>query len=82
MVRVFDNSLENQGSIPGQVIPDTKKKKKKKKEKEKEKKKVLYASLLNTQHCKIQSKSKWSNSGKGVVAIQNGAFGSPNLKKK
>ena len=40
------------GSIPGRVIPKTKKKKKKKK------KKVLDASLLNTQHYKIRIKGK------------------------
>ena len=43
MVRVFGNSLEDQVSIPGQVIP-------------KIKKIVLNASLLNTQHYKVQSR--------------------------
>ena len=47
MVRVFANGPGDLGSIPGRVIPKTRKKKKKKK-----KKMVLDASLLNTQHYK------------------------------
>ena len=42
------------GSIPGRVIPKTKKKKKKKKKK----KMVLDATLLNTQHYKVRIKGK------------------------
>ena len=40
MVRVFSNGLEDQGSIPGQVIRKTQKI-------------VLDISLLNTQHYKV-----------------------------
>ena len=54
MVRVFANGLGDQGSIPGWVIPKTKKM-------------VLDASLLNTQHDKVQIKGKWSNPGKRLV---------------
>ena len=44
---------------------------------------VLDASLLNTQHYKVQIKGKWNNPGEGVasplllsvVAIEKGAFG-------
>ena len=43
--RVFTNGLENQGSIPGQVIPKTQKM-------------VLDATLLNTQHYKVRIKGK------------------------
>ena len=35
MSRVFASGLEDQGSIPGQVVPKTQKKKKKKKKKKK-----------------------------------------------
>ena len=45
MVRVFANSLGDLGSILGQVIPKTQKM-------------VLDASLLNTQHYKVQIKGK------------------------
>ena len=45
MVRVFTNGLEDLDSIPGQVIPKTQKM-------------VLDASLLNTQHNKVQIKDK------------------------
>ena len=45
MSRVFANSLEDWGSIPGQVIPKTKKM-------------VLDAILLNTQHYKVKIKGK------------------------
>ena len=43
--RVFANSPGDRGSIPGRVIPKTKKK-------------VLDASLLNTQHYKVWIKDK------------------------
>ena len=46
-VRVFANGPGDQGSIPGRVIPKTKKKKM-----------VLDASLLNTQHYKVWIKGK------------------------
>ena len=45
MVKVFANSLEDWGSIPGGVIPKTQKM-------------VLDASLLNTQHYKVWIKGK------------------------
>ena len=45
MSRVFANVPEDQGSIPGRVIP-------------KSQKKVLDAALLNTQHYKIRIKGK------------------------
>ena len=54
MVTVFGNDPGDLGSIPGQVIPKTQKM-------------VLDASLLNTQHYKIQTQLKWSNPEKGVV---------------
>ena len=47
MVRVVANSLGNQGSIPGQVIPKTKKM-------------VRDPSLLNTQYYKVRIKGKWN----------------------
>ena len=52
MVRVFDNSPGDLGSIPGRVIPKTKKM-------------VFDASLLNTRHYKVSV--KWSNIGKRVA---------------
>ena len=45
MGRVFANDLGDRGSISGQVIPKTKKI-------------VIYATLLNTQHYKVQIKGK------------------------
>ena len=48
--RVFTNGLEDQGSIPGRVIPKTLKM-------------VLDTSLLNTQQYKVHIKG---NPGKGV----------------
>ena len=45
MVRVFVNGLGDLGSLPGRVIPKTKKM-------------VLDASLLNTQHYKVRIKGK------------------------
>ena len=45
MVRVFANVPGDRGSIPGCVVPKTQKM-------------VLDASLLNTQHYKVQVKSK------------------------
>ena len=53
-VSVFTNGPGDQGSIPVRVIPNTQKM-------------GLDASLLNTQHYKVQIKSKWSNPGKGVA---------------
>ena len=50
MSRVFANGAKDQGSIPGRVIPKTKKL-------------VLDAVLLNTQHYK--AKVKWSNPENG-----------------
>ena len=54
MVRGFAKGAEDQGSIPGRVIPETQKM-------------VHDASLLNTQHYKVQIKDKWRNHEKGVV---------------
>ena len=74
MSRVFANSPGDLGSIPGRVIP-------------KSRKMVLDHSLLNTQHYKVRV--KWSNPGNGVVsflthlgviAIEKGAFGFPSTK--
>ena len=45
MVRVFPNGPQDQGSIPGRVIPKTQKM-------------VLDAALLNTQHYKVWIKGK------------------------
>ena len=72
---MFASGLGEQGSIPGRVIPKTQKM-------------VLGATLLNTQHYKIQIKGKvkqsreWSSTLPYtlVVAIKKGAFGSPLTK--
>ena len=53
-VRVFTNGLGDLGSIPGRVIPKTQKM-------------VLDASLLNTQHYKVQIKGKMKQSREGVA---------------
>ena len=53
-VRVFANGLGDLGSIPGRVIPKTQKM-------------VLDASLLNTQHHKVQIKGKVEQSREGVA---------------
>ena len=45
MSRVFTNSLGDQGSVSGQVIPNTQKM-------------LLDATLLNTQHYKVRIKGK------------------------
>ena len=66
---MFSNGFEDQGSIPGRVIPKTQKM-------------LLDTTLLNTQHYKVRIKGKWRNTGKeqrsalhlGVVAIKRGAF--------
>ena len=71
--RVFTSDLEDRGSTPGRVIPNTQKM-------------VIDATLLNTQNYKVRV--KWSNPGNGVtpllhlvvVAIEKGAFGSPSTK--
>ena len=55
---MFANSLEDQGSIPGWVIPKTQKV-------------VLDASLNNTQHYTVWIKAKWSNPGNEVVPSQD-----------
>ena len=54
----------DQNSILGQIIP-------------KIQKMVLDTSLLVSQHYEVWIKDKWSNPGKGVVAIEKGAFWSP-----
>ena len=51
MSRVFANDPGDQGSIPGQIIPKTKKM-------------ALNAALLNTQHYKVKIKSKVEQSKK------------------
>ena len=51
MVRVFANGLEDPSSIPDWVIPKTQKM-------------VLDASLLNTQHYKVQIKGSGAIQGK------------------
>ena len=53
-VRVFANGSGDLGSIPGWVIPKTQKM-------------VLDASLLNTQHYKVQIKGKVEPSREGVA---------------
>ena len=68
MVTVFANGPGKLGSIPGRVIPNTKKM-------------VLDASLLNTQHYKVRIKGKveqsWERSSYRVVAIEKEDLGSP-----
>ena len=69
MVRVFANGPGDLGPIPGRFTPKTQKME-------------LETSLLNTEHYKVQVKSKWSNPGigvvllirLGVVAIKKGRF--------
>ena len=51
---MFTNGLGDWGLVPGQVVP-------------KMQKIVLDATLLNTQHYKVQFKGKWCNPEKGVV---------------
>ena len=58
MVRVFANGPGNQGSIPGQVRPKTKKM-------------VLDSSLLNTQHYKVWIKGKVEQSRERSSALPN-----------
>ena len=78
MSRVFANGPGDHGSIQGRVITKTQKKKM-----------VLDATLLNTQHYKVQIKGKveqsreWSSAPPlhlSVVAIEKGVFGSPSTK--
>ena len=73
--RVFANSLEDLGSIPGYVIPKTLKM-------------VLDATLLNTQQYKVRMKVKVEQSREmsnalpqnfSVVAIEKEAFWSPSI---
>ena len=54
VVRVFANGPGDQGSIPGRVIPKTQKI-------------VLDASLLNTQHYKVQIKGKVEQFREGIA---------------
>ena len=56
MVRVFANGLGDLRSIPGRVIQKTQKM-------------VLDASLLNTQHYKVQIKDKVGQSWKSSSAL-------------
>ena len=52
--RVFTNSPGDQGSVPGQVIPETEKM-------------VFDTSWLNTLHYMEQINVNWSNLGKGIA---------------
>ena len=73
--RVFANGLWDWGSIPGRLLPNTKKM-------------VLDDALLNIQHYKVWIESKVEQSKEwrsvplhlGVVAIEKEAFGSPLTK--
>ena len=56
MSRVFANGPGDQGSIPGRVIPKTKKM-------------VLDAALLNTQHYKVRVKGKVEQSREWSSAL-------------
>ena len=56
MVKVFINGLGHLGSIPGPVIPRTQKM-------------VLDATLLNTQHYKVQVKGKVEQSRERSSAL-------------
>ena len=55
---MFANSPVDQGSIPGRVIPKTKKKKM-----------ILDAALLNTQHYKVRIKGKVEKSREWSSAL-------------
>ena len=55
-VRMFANGPGDLGSIPGRVIPKTQKM-------------VLDASLLNTQHCKVQIKGRVEQSREKSSAL-------------
>ena len=55
MSRVFANGPGDRGSIPGRVISKTQKM-------------VLDAALFNTQHYKVRTKGKWSNSKNRVAS--------------
>ena len=78
--RVFANSLGDQGSVPGRVIPKT------------PKKMVLDATLLNNQHYKVWIKNKveqqsreWSNAlplHLGVVAIEKDPWCNGHRRRK
>ena len=57
-VRVFANGPEDLGSVPGRIIPKTQKM-------------VLDASLLNTQHYKVQIKGKVEQSREMSTALPN-----------
>ena len=56
MVRVSANGQGDMGSIPGRVIPKTQKME-------------LYATLLNTQHCKVRIKGKVEQSRERSSAL-------------
>ena len=60
MSRVFANGLVDQGSIPGRVIPKTKKM-------------VLDIALLNTQHYKVEIKGKAEQSSEWSSALPDTA---------
>ena len=59
MSRVFANGLVDWGSIPGRVIPKTKKKI------------VLDITFLNTQHYKVEIKGKVEQSREWSSALPN-----------
>ena len=58
MIRVFVNGPGDWGSIPGRVIPKTKKM-------------VLDTALLNTQHYKVRIKSKVKHSREWSSTLPN-----------
>ena len=72
---MFVNGPGNQSSIPGRVIPGIQKM-------------AVDATLLNTQHYKVQIKGKVEQFREkssapllfGVIATEKGAFGSPSTK--
>ena len=55
MVKEFTNGLGDQGSIPGHIIPKTKKL-------------VLDASFITNQNNRVWIKGKWHNQGKGIAS--------------
>ena len=73
MSRMFTSGPGDLGSIPGRVIPRTKKW-------------YLILPCLILSIIRYGSRVKWSNSGKGVApsptprCIEKGAFGSPSTK--
>ena len=75
MSKVFAYSLEDRGSIPGRIIPNTQKME-------------PDTELFNTLIIMYRSRVKWNNPWNGVapplhldvIAIEKGALGSPSAK--